>query len=430
MIKITFIIILLIVFNNCSFTENSKIWNDDKKEINQSQNLTKVFSKKKPISKEFNPSVKIDLKNISSNENKNFNYFGSQKYKGQFNKIKSFKFSKLEKFNSLDVKPLILSDALLFFDKKGSLIKYNQNSKILWKKNFYSKNEKKLNPNLSIATKNDKLIIADNISKFYSVDLNSGKLIWSQNNQYPFNSEIKIYEDKFFVIDYNSTLRCFNIDDGSECWNLNTESSLTIPNSKYSLVIINDLIIFNNSVGDITAVDASTGTIIWQLPTQSRSSINQTYNYENSKLVTDGKSLFFSNNKNEFYSIDIDSGSINWNNNINSNLTPIILDKFLFTVSNGGYLFVIDKNTGNILRINDVYNIYKEKNKKNIEPVGFKVGLDRLYLTNTNGDLIVINLTSGKFEKKIKIARGSILPPYIFNQHLYLIKNGNIIKYD
>ena len=138
MIKITFIIILLIVFNNCSFTENSKIWNDDKKEINQSQNLTKVFSKKKPISKEFNPSVKIDLKNISSNENKNFNYFGSQKYKGQFNKIKSFKFSKLEKFNSLDVKPLILSDALLFFDKKGSLIKYNQNSKILWKKNFYS----------------------------------------------------------------------------------------------------------------------------------------------------------------------------------------------------------------------------------------------------------------------------------------------------
>ena len=52
------------------------------------------------------------------------------------------------------------------------------------------------------------------------------------------------------------------------------------------------------------------------------------------------KSIFFSNNKNEFYSIDIKTGVTNWINEINSNLTPIIIGNLIFTVSNEGYLYV------------------------------------------------------------------------------------------
>ena len=35
---------------------------------------------------------------------------------------------------------------------------------------------------------NENLIIADNIAKYYSINVNSGKLNWSKNNTYPFNS--------------------------------------------------------------------------------------------------------------------------------------------------------------------------------------------------------------------------------------------------
>ena len=432
MIRTKLIILSIIFFTNCSFYENSRIWKNEKNKTEQSDNLVKIFSEKKLVSKELNPSFNLVLKNINSKAdvNYNYNYYGSQKYEGKFNKIGNYKFSKIKNFTNFDLKPLVLNGALIFFDKKGTLIKYNDNSKVLWKNNFYSKHEKKLNPKLSLATKGDKLIVADNIAKYYSVNLKSGELIWSKNNQYPFNSEIKVFKDKFFVIDFNNTLRCYKIKDGSECWKLITESSFTVPNNKYSLVIVDNLIIFNNSIGDITAVNIFSGSIIWQLPTQSRSSINQTYNYKSSKLVTDGKSLFFSNNKNEFYSIDLKTGSINWKNDINSSLTPIIFNEFIFTISNEGYLFVIQKNKGNIIRIKDTYKIYKLKHRKNIKPVGFVIGLDKLYLASTNGELIVIDLTTGSINKTIKIARSKILSPYIYNQSLYLIKNGNIIQYD
>jgi outer membrane protein assembly factor BamB len=85
------------------------------------------------------------------------------------------------------------------------------------------------------------------------------------------------------------------------------------------------MVIFSNSIGDITAVDIETGLIVWQLPTQSSNIINETYSFKISQLVSDGKSIFFSNNKNEFYSVDLKTGVTNWINDINSNLTPIII---------------------------------------------------------------------------------------------------------
>jgi hypothetical protein len=68
---------------------------------------------------------------------------------------------------------------------------------------------------LNFLISGDNLLVIDNIAKYYSVNINSGKLNWSKNNTYPFNSEIKKNKDKFFVVDYKNTLRCYKIDDGS-----------------------------------------------------------------------------------------------------------------------------------------------------------------------------------------------------------------------
>ena len=302
--------------------------------------------------------------------------------------------------------------------------------KVLWTNNYYSKAEKKLKPKLYFASDNDNLFVFDDIAKFYSVNINSGKLNWIKNNIYPFNSEIKKLGNKIFVVDYKNILRSYNINNGSEYWNLKTEDSFTISNSKYSLIIIDNAIIFSNSIGDITAVDVETGLIIWQLPTQSSNIANESYNFKISKLVSDGNSIFFSNNKNEFYSIDVKTGTINWINDINSNITPILNNNLIFTVSNEGYLFVIDKNKGNIIRVTDLYKNYKIKHRKNIKPIGFTIGKKNLYLTNSDGNMIVADLSLSNVNKIEKVSGNLISEPFIFNQNLFVIRNGSIIKYN
>ncbi|MDC2980540.1 PQQ-like beta-propeller repeat protein, partial [Candidatus Pelagibacter sp.] len=287
-----------------------------------------------------------------------------------------------------------------------------------------------IHPILSFAMTDKNLLVADSIAKISSINLQTGNLIWSKKSQYPFNSEIKIFKDKFFVVDLKNTLRCFYIKDGTECWNVKTEDSFTVSNSKFSILIKDNLVIYNNSLGDITAVDISSGLIQWQLPTQTSSIMNETYGFNFSKLVSDGSSIYFSNNKNQFYSVDLKSGTTNWMNEINSILTPIVIDNFIFTVSENGYLFTIQKNEGNIIRINNIYKNFNLKKRKRIQPTSFTIGGNNLYLTNTDGNLIVIGLSVGNVLKIEKVGRDLISKLLIYNENLFIVKNGSITQYD
>ncbi len=430
--KFIFIFIALFLLNNCSLNENSRIWKGKENKLETDKNITKVSTEEKIIVSEFNQELKLDLSKIqiSSKTVNNQNNLGSQNYKGELKKIGGFKFSKLEDIDRINFKPVFLKNGVIFFDRKGSIVKYDDNQKVIWKKNHYTKSEKKLKPKLNFLVDGKNLFVADSIAKYYSVNINTGEINWIKSNIYPFNSDIKKYKDKIFVVDYKNTLRCYKIKDGSECWNSQTDVSFTVSNIKYSLIIKNDNVIFSNSIGDITAVDIETGLITWQLPTQSSSIINETYNFKSSRLVSDGNSIFFSNNKNEFYSIDVKTGTTNWINEVNSNIQPILVGNLIITISNEGYLYLLDKNKGNILRITDLFLNYKDKKRKTIYPIGFVIGNKNLYLTNSDGKMIVAGLEDGKVIQIEKVSSGLISEPFIFNNNLYVVRNGSIIKYD
>ena len=430
--RLTILILLIFLLNNCSFNENSRIWNEKEKTSKNQNTVKKIFTKNKKNTIEFNKDLKLDFTKIETNNKviDNKNNYGSQNYSGPIDKIANYNFSKIKNINKLNFKPIFLNDGLIFFDKKGSIIRYDDSQKILWKKNYYSKSEIKLKPQLNFILDGENLIVIDNIAKYYSLNINSGKLNWSKNSIYPFNSEIKKINNKIFAIDFKNTLRCFYINDGSECWNVQTEDSFTISDTRFSLIIIDNMVIFSSSIGDITAIDIETGLITWQLPTQSNDIINETYNFKISQLVSDDESIFFSNNKNEFFSIDVKTGTKNWTNEINSNLTPIIIGNLIFTVSNDGFLYVVEKNKGNIIRITDLYGNYKIKKRKNVKPIGFAIGNSKLYLTNTDGNMIIADLNLGNVVNVKKVDRNFVSKPFIFNQNLFIIRNGSIIRYN
>jgi outer membrane protein assembly factor BamB len=121
---------------------------------------------------------------------------------------------------------------------------------------------------------------------------------------------------------------------------------------------------------------------------------------------------------------------MNWKNKINSNLTPVLNENLVFTVSNNGYLFIIEKNTGNIIRITNLYKSYKRKKKKDLKPIGFALGKNNLYLTSNDGKMIVVDLEFGNVIKEVKISGKLVSAPFIFDEKLFLIKSGSIVRYN
>jgi outer membrane protein assembly factor BamB len=353
---------------------------------------------------------------------------GLSNFNGSLKKSSKYKFSKIKNFYQFEPEVSFNGNNIIFFDNKGSILQFDNRSKLLWKKNYYSKKEKKLNPILQFANDNKYLFVADSIAKYYLLDLSNGNLVWSKNNSAPFNSQIKMYKDKIFVIDFTNTLRCFSLKDGGELWNIKTESSLIRSQKKLSMVILDDIIYFNNSIGDISAVNINKGELLWQLPTQGNLVYESAFSLETSDIIADKNNLFFSNNKNQFFSINVRTGNFNWENKVNSNLRPILIENFLLSVSIEGYLIIIDKITGNIIKVTDVFDNFNPKKRSKIKPTGFIVGLNNIYLSTNIGRLLVIDIKTGKTISTLKIDNETISRPFVSKNNLFLAKDNAIIK--
>tara|TARA_B100000787_G_scaffold25464_1_gene16951 strand:- start:401 stop:1699 length:1299 start_codon:yes stop_codon:yes gene_type:complete len=430
--KVIFIILLLITAN-CSLDTRSGLWTKNKDlKSEENKKIKKLFLKKNTNTSEFNRDIKVKFqknsKNIRSFSNDNNN--GLIDYQGNLENVSKYKFSKINRFNEFDPEFIFKDDNIIFFDNKGSIIKFDNNSKLIWKKNYYSKSEKKLNPILFMASYKDTIIVADSLSKYYAINVDDGKIIWSKRHVSPFNSQIKIYQDKVFLVDSENTLNCYSIIDGTKIWELETEQSFINSSKKLSIVLKNNKIYFNNSLGDITAVDIESGSLLWQISTQNSNNYEDIFNLETSDLIADDKTILFSNNKNKFYSLDQTNGSINWKQDINSKLRPTLIGNLVVTVSLEGYLYLINNKTGDIIRITDIFDRFKIQKRKSIKPIGFLVGSKSIYVSTSNGKLIIVDSETGKSKSIYKIGSSKLSRPLSLNQNIFIIKNNSIIKLD
>jgi outer membrane protein assembly factor BamB len=261
-INILSLIILTIFFTSCSFHDSGGFWTKEKK-LESSQNLFKpIFKKEEKKIIEFNKNFSLPLINSNIKVNK-FSHLdnnnGFTKFNGKLKNFQKYNFSKIKDFYKLEPNLIFHNGNVIFFDNKGSILNFNQNSKLVWETNNYSKEEKKIGPLISMAKINNKLIVSDNLAKTYVLDINNGKILWSKKNKAPFNSQIKILDGKFFIIDSENTLNCFFIKDGNKCWTFTTEKSFINSIKKLSIILAKDVLVFNNSLGDITAIDINEG---------------------------------------------------------------------------------------------------------------------------------------------------------------------------
>ena len=431
MINILRYIFFIFFLSYCSFHDSGGFWTKEK-EIEQNEiQFKKVFLDKEIITREFNSNFKISLNksNIKFNENSiKDNNDGYTVFDNQLKTKIKYNFSKIKNFEKLDPNLIILDKNIIFFDNKGNILNFDQDSKLIWKINNYSIEEKKIGPLLTMVQNDKKLIIADNLAKTYAIDLKSGKILWTKKNLASFNSQIKVSKNKFFISDVNNNLHCFSLNSGDLIWTHSTEKPFISSSKKLSIILKKDLIVFSNSFGDITAVDLNKGTLVWQISTLNSDMYEEIMKLKTSNIVENENSIYFSNNKGKFYSIDLKTGAVNWIQNFSSELRPTIINNLIFSISEDGYLYVLEKKSGNILRITNILKQYKFNKKEKNFSTGFILNSKKIFVSTNDGSLIVINIETGKIINAIKVDKGKISRPFANKKNIFLIRADSIIK--
>ena len=423
---------MILFFYGCSLDSKTSLWNKKKIETENSQNEEVLFKEKQSFNKEFNQNIKIKLnENFYANSfiKNNTNNNKLLNYSGRIKKISQFKFSKIYDFKNKNSDFLITPNYhFVYFDGNGTIFKLDENLTLVWKKNIYSKKEKKLSLSLNFSYDQKKIIVTDNLAYIYALDVMNGNVIWKQKNSSAFNSEIKIKNDKIYTVDFDNVLNCYSIVDGKRLWEYKSENTFIKSIKKLSLVLSDDKAIFINSVGDINALELQNGNLIWQTPTQGIFTNENSFSIIYSDIVLDDKTLLISNNNKELFALELGTGSILWKQNISSISRSSIIDKMIFTINDNGYLIVIDKENGNILRSTNIKT--NQKKYRNSKPTGFVIAKNKIYLSLNNGYLIKVNIMSGKPENAFKIANKFISRSYIVNKKLYILSNNKIQKFE
>ena len=435
--------LIFVLFTNCSLDNKTGIWSGTEKEkkriadlerqATQIKEVVKIYSSKKFYTEEIKPVNKIKLstpkKNLSwkmpgLNEQ---NFIGNIFLAGIDNNFLKKKIGK-NKFSisKLISSPVILNDNIIFADDTGTIFNINQRGKKIWKKNIYKKFYKRIYKSLTFTIHKNKIYVADNIGFVYAINLQNGKLIWIKNHRVPLRSNIKIYDDKIFLINQDNRIFCLDPDTGSIIWDARSISTFIKSQSFLGMAISKggDLITLNSS-GDLVKIKSKTGQFYWSLNTTGTILASENDFFQSSDIVIDDENIIFSTTS-SVSSYNINSGYLNWIKDIGSTNTPIIDGNHVFVISDNGYFVNLDKNSGEIIWSTNILKILKKKKQKT-KITGFVMGSKKIYVTTLNGYLLICSASLGNVEDFKKIGNTITASPVISNGSLYILTENSKI---
>ena len=403
------LLIFFLLLCNCSFDSKSGIWGDNQKEKKRISDLEKrqkgiividkIYSSEKIFTKEIAIRKKITL--TKSYKNSTWQMSGSNYQNNLGHFFLSNTDEKLIKKKIGKNKNPIPKKNTTLLSYKGNLIFYEDN-----------------------------LYVADNMGFIYSISLVTKKLLWIKNHGVPFKSNIKVFDNKIYVMDQDNRILCFDTIKGLKIWDLLTISSFIKSQNLFSLALTNsaDLLVLNSSA-DLFKINGKDGSVIYTTNTSGSTLLDASDFFVSSDLVLTKKEIIFSASD-TIYSYDINNPIINWETQVSSVSSPIINNGNIFIVTRNGYFVILDQISGEIISSNNILKVLKKKHQE-AKIVSFIMASGKIYSLTKNGFIIVSSPFSGKVESFKKT--GEILnnDPIIYDGNLFIITaNAKIIRYN
>ena len=135
MSRILNLLLVLIFISACSFNKNSKFWTSSSiLEENSITVYTEIFPKEEALKNEFNSGLKIKLTTKPVNTTSTNDHLNNNKrlnFDGNLKKLSQYRFSKIDNFNQYQPEISFFKKNIIFFDNKGSILKFDDNSQLI-----------------------------------------------------------------------------------------------------------------------------------------------------------------------------------------------------------------------------------------------------------------------------------------------------------
>ncbi len=440
--KVIFLLLISILIFSCSFDDKSGIW---KNENNITKKKKNSFSDFKKLSSEnliFNEIIplkeKINFNNIPKTKNNNWEdiYYNQSNNYSNFNynhnNKQVFKSSKISKFETNNF--LLFKDNKFFInDVKGNIIVYSMDeNKVISKFNFYKKRYKKIKKKLNLLLENNIVYTSDNLGFLYAYDFINDKILWAKNYKIPFRSNLKMFDNKLILANQNNDLLFVDKSNGDKLNLIPTEETL-VNNEFINNLSLNDKnIFFLNTYGSLYSISKKDMKINWFVNLNQSKTLNPSNLFYGNEVVTKKNKVVVTSNKHT-YVLDAQNGSIIFKKDFTSQIKPLIIDDYLFSITKNSLLVAINLVSGKILysyNINEKISDFLKLNKESVHFKMLVLSNDKILIFLQNSYILRFNM-NGDLEKVIKLpTQIKSNPIFIKNSIAFLDKKNKISLID
>ena len=428
--KLLLIFFSLLIFA-CSSDKDKKV---DLEVFKKQGERINVFEVNNVFDKEIDSKSVLQFNQPQLNKKWSYEHFSSNNfydhliYEGKFLDI--FKKSIGDYINkNNDSGSLLVFENFVFFSyEKGKIYKFDINSqKVIWELKIYESSYNDYPKNIALFLNGEVLFAADNLGFIYSIDVQSGKTIWQQNYGIPFSSHLNFHKGALYVVNQNSRLYAFNPSDGQKIWSFESLSGLIKPSRSSNISLHENKLLFSNDIGDITAIDLDQQVITWTKNILSQNSISNNLVFKISNILIDKKDVFVSSNSGDLFNLNLETGETKWSQKLSSIQNHISTDKYLFVLTENGFVIAFNKANGIILWSLNL-NKFTKNNKIAVDYYGLLLGSNNLYVTSSVGDIYKISANDGKYISHKKINNDlSRAPIIVDNKMLILNRSSELI---
>ncbi len=258
--------------------------------------------------------------------------------------------------------------------------------------------------------------------ELYALQLNNGHVIWRTVLPNQILGVPQMTSDRIALETVDGQLLTLSAQTGQTIWSYNHGAPTLVLRGGSSPQITRNEVIAGYSDGKLAAYSLSNGKLIWEHTVSEpvgATDIEQMIDIVADPIVANGV-IYSVNYQGNISAVDANSGQVIWQHALSSYTGMAMSNHYLFVTDADGYVWAFDKNTGDV-----IWRQIQLANRILSAPV---VQGDTIVVGDGEGFVHWLAQQDGRFVARASSATAGIsAPPAVYGNKLYVLNNDGLL---
>ncbi len=282
-----------------------------------------------------------------------------------------------------------------------------------------------------IGTAADRVIVTSGFGFVVALSKTDGSELWRRMLDTPISGSPAILGDRAYVTSTNNELYVLSLTSGEIVWSDQAISESARILSSPSPAVTSDLLVAPYSSGELIAYVPANGRRLWQdtLTTLNRYTPLSAINDIAGRPSIQEGVVYAASHSGILTAIDARTGTRIWNTFFGSRLGPVVAGQYLFIVGTDGQVACLNKIDGRVVWVRKLAGFQNEEKKQDaIVWTGPLIASDRLIVASSQGDVLAMSLQTGETIDDLDLGQPIYIEPIAAGGLIYFLTDeGTLI---